>query len=37
VDQTDGDGSEAHVVELASSWMADNADIVAGWIAEAAG
>ncbi|MDP7550206.1 MAG: glycine betaine ABC transporter substrate-binding protein, partial [Acidimicrobiales bacterium] len=37
VDQTDGDGSEAHIVELASSWMADNADIVAGWIAEAAG
>jgi len=36
VDQTDGDGSEAHIVELASSWMADNADIVAGWIAEAA-
>ena len=36
VDQTDGDGSQAHVVELASGWMADNADHVDAWIAEAA-
>jgi glycine betaine/proline transport system substrate-binding protein len=35
VDQTDGDGSEAHVVELATSWMTDNADHVNAWIAEA--
>jgi glycine betaine/proline transport system substrate-binding protein len=35
VDQTDGDGSQQHVVDLATSWMADNADAVAGWIAEA--
>jgi len=35
VDQTDGDGSEAHIVELASSWMAANADRVASWIAAA--
>ena len=26
VDQTDGDGSQAHVAQLASGWMADNAD-----------
>ena len=31
VEQTNGDGSEAHVQELAAGWMADNADIVAGW------
>jgi len=37
VDQTDGDGSQAHVAELATSWMAENADAVTGWIAEAAG
>ena len=37
VDQTDGDGSQEHVAELASGWMADNADAVASWIAEAAG
>ena len=37
VDQTDGDGSQAHVAELATGWMADNADAVTGWIAEAAG
>ena len=36
VDQTDGDGSQAHVAELATGWMTDNADAVAGWIAEAA-
>jgi len=35
VDQTDGDGSQAHVAELASGWMADNADAVDGWIADA--
>ena len=35
VDQTDGDGSQAHVAELASGWMADNADHVDAWIAEA--
>ena len=37
VDQTDGDGSQAHVAQLASGWMADNADAVASWIADAAG
>ncbi|MED6327868.1 MAG: hypothetical protein VYD46_02470, partial [Actinomycetota bacterium] len=37
VDQTDGDGSQEHVAELASGWMADNAAHVAAWIAEAAG
>ena len=36
VDQTDGDGSQQHVVDLASAWMADNADSVDSWIAEAA-
>jgi len=36
VDQTDGDGSQAHVAELATGWMADNADAVASWIADAA-
>ena len=36
VDQTDGDGSQAHVAELASGWMADNAAHVDAWIAEAA-
>jgi ABC-type proline/glycine betaine transport system substrate-binding protein len=36
VDQTDGDGSQRHVVDLASAWMADNADSVDSWIAEAA-
>ena len=35
VDQTNGDGSEAHVQELAAGWMADNADTVAGWISAA--
>jgi len=35
VDQTNGDGSEAHVQQLATGWMADNADLVAGWIASA--
>ncbi|GIT00935.1 MAG: hypothetical protein CM1200mP26_26470 [Acidimicrobiales bacterium] len=35
VDQTDGDGSQAHVAELASGWMADNAAPVDAWIAEA--
>ena len=35
VDQTDGDGSQAHVAELASGWMADNAGAVDGWIADA--
>ncbi|MBH99363.1 MAG: hypothetical protein CL467_02025 [Acidimicrobiaceae bacterium] len=37
VEQTDGDGSEAHVVKLATGWMADNADHVDAWIAEAGG
>ena len=37
VDQTDGDGSQQHVVDLATGWMADNADTVDSWIAEAAG
>ncbi|MED5393742.1 MAG: ABC transporter substrate-binding protein, partial [Actinomycetota bacterium] len=36
VDQTDGDGSQEHVAELASGWMADNAAHVDAWIAEAA-
>ena len=31
------DGSEAHVVKLATGWMADNADHVDAWIAEAGG
>ena len=35
VDQSNGDGSEAHVQELAAGWMADNADVVAGWISAA--
>ena len=35
VEQTNGDGSEAHVQELAAGWMADNADTVAEWIAAA--
>ena len=36
VDQTDGDGSQAHVAELATGWMTENVEVVAGWIAEAA-
>ena len=36
VDQTNGDGSEAHVQQLASQWVGDNADTVAGWITTAA-
>ena len=36
VAQTNGDGSEAHVQQLAAEWMADNADLVAEWIAAAA-
>jgi len=36
VAQTNGDSSEAHVQQLAAEWMADNADLVAGWIAAAA-
>ena len=35
VDQTNGDGSEAHVQQLAAAWMTDNADLVTGWIATA--
>jgi ABC-type proline/glycine betaine transport system substrate-binding protein len=31
VEQTNGDGSEAHVQQLAAGWMELNADIVAGW------
>ncbi|MBL89993.1 MAG: hypothetical protein CL517_06910, partial [Actinobacteria bacterium] len=30
-----GDGSQAHIIELASGWMAANADHVDGWIASA--
>jgi hypothetical protein len=36
VAQTNGDSSEAHVQQLAAEWMADNADLVADWIAAAA-
>ena len=36
VDQTDGDGSQAHVAELPTGWMTENVEVVAGWIAEAA-
>ena len=36
VAQTNGDGSEAHVQQLAAEWMADNADLVTEWIAAAA-
>ena len=32
VDQDAGDGSQAHVIELASGWMAENADHVDEWI-----
>ena len=32
VDQDAGDGSQAHIIELASGWMAANADHVDGWI-----
>ena len=35
VDQTDGDGSQAHVAEWAAGWMADNAAHVDAGIAEA--
>ena len=35
VAQTNGDGSEAHVQQLAAEWMADNADLVTEWIAAA--
>ena len=35
VAQTNGDGSEAHVQQLAAEWMADNADLVTDWIAAA--
>ncbi len=35
VAQTNGDGSEAHVQQLAAEWMADNAGLVADWIAAA--
>ena len=37
VDQINGDGSEAHVRQLAAGWMADNADLVTAWITSAAG
>jgi ABC-type proline/glycine betaine transport system substrate-binding protein len=36
VEQSAGDGSEAHVQQLAASWMDANADLVAGWVAGAA-
>ena len=32
VDQASGDGSEAHVIQLATSYMENNADEIAGWI-----
>jgi ABC-type amino acid transport substrate-binding protein/ABC-type proline/glycine betaine transport system substrate-binding protein len=32
VEQTAGDGSEAHVQQLATGWMEANADLVAGWL-----
>jgi len=32
VDQDAGDGSQAHIIELATGWMAENADVVDGWI-----
>ena len=32
VDQDAGDGSQAHIIELASGWMAANADHVDEWI-----
>jgi ABC-type proline/glycine betaine transport system substrate-binding protein len=35
VDQTDGNGSEAHVRELASRWMTVNRATVTGWLAAA--
>ena len=35
VDQTDGYGSQAHVVELASRWMTVNRATVTGWLAAA--
>ncbi|MDP6241279.1 MAG: PhnD/SsuA/transferrin family substrate-binding protein [Acidimicrobiales bacterium] len=35
VAQTNGDGSEAHVQQLAAEWMADNAGLVTDWIAAA--
>jgi len=35
VDQVEGDGSQAHVRELASGWMTANRATVAGWIAAA--
>ena len=35
VDQTDGDGSLAHVRELASGWMTANRATVTGWLAAA--
>ena len=35
VDQDAGDGSQAHVIELAAGWMETNADVVAGWISSA--
>ncbi len=36
VEQSNGDGSEAHVQQLAAGWVADNADLVDSWIAGAA-
>ena len=35
VDQDAGDGSQAHVIELAAGWMDTNADVVADWISSA--
>ena len=36
VEQSAGGGSEAHVQQLAAGWMDANADLVAGWVADAA-
>ncbi|HBL07961.1 MAG TPA: hypothetical protein DDZ64_02490 [Acidimicrobiaceae bacterium] len=36
VEQNNGDGSEAHVVQLATEWLEANAAEVDGWIAAAA-
>ncbi len=35
VEQTNGDGSEAHVAQLATEWLEANAAEVDGWIAAA--
>lgn len=37
VEQTNGDGSQADVQRIAGDWIANNRDIVEGWLAIAAG